>query len=61
MPTFFENFPVVLVDEQGIVEADIPFRRTEWKYGAAQVGATVELNGELRLDGVCFSDTVKKC
>uniref|UniRef100_A0A453JFT7 Photosystem II CP47 chlorophyll apoprotein n=1 Tax=Aegilops tauschii subsp. strangulata TaxID=200361 RepID=A0A453JFT7_AEGTS len=29
MPTFFETFPVVLVDEEGIVRADVPFRRAE--------------------------------
>merc|ERR1712118_456110 len=32
MPTFFETFPVVLVDEDGIVRADVPFRRAESKY-----------------------------
>ncbi|KAK5784000.1 hypothetical protein PVK06_038518 [Gossypium arboreum] len=31
MPTFFETFPVVLVDEDGIVRADVPFRRAESK------------------------------
>ena len=25
MPTFFETFPVVLVDGDGIVRADVPF------------------------------------
>ncbi|KAF0936104.1 hypothetical protein E2562_038738, partial [Oryza meyeriana var. granulata] len=42
MPTFFETFPVVLVDEEGIVRADVPFRRAESKYSVEQVGATVE-------------------
>ena len=27
MPIFFETFPVVLVDKEGIVKADVPFRR----------------------------------
>ncbi|QCD92446.1 photosystem II CP47 chlorophyll apoprotein [Vigna unguiculata] len=31
MPTFFETFPVVLVDGDGIVRADVPFRRAESK------------------------------
>lgn len=32
MPTFFETFPVLLIDKKGIVRADIPFRRLEAKY-----------------------------
>ncbi|GJW39364.1 photosystem II CP47 chlorophyll apoprotein [Tanacetum coccineum] len=32
MPTFFETFPVVLIDGDGIVRADVPFRRAESKY-----------------------------
>ncbi|KAJ3667700.1 hypothetical protein LUZ60_018609 [Juncus effusus] len=43
MPTFFETFPVVLVDEDGIVRADVPFRRAESKYSVEQVDpATVK-------------------
>ncbi|KAJ1683249.1 hypothetical protein LUZ63_021525 [Rhynchospora breviuscula] len=45
MPTFFETFPVVLVDEDGIVRADVPFRRAESKYSVEQVGVTVEFYG----------------
>jgi photosystem II CP47 chlorophyll apoprotein len=61
MPTFFETFPVVLVDEERIVQADVPFRRSESKYNVEQVGVTVEFYGG-ELDGVSFSDpaTVKK-
>ena len=61
MPTFFETFPVVLVDEDGIVRADVPFRRAESKYSVEQVGVTVTFNGG-ELDGLTFSDpsTVKK-
>nr|YP_009589692.1 photosystem II CP47 chlorophyll apoprotein [Selaginella remotifolia]QBL76275.1 photosystem II CP47 chlorophyll apoprotein [Selaginella remotifolia] len=61
MPTFFETFPVVLVDEEGIVRADVPFRRAESKYSVEQVGVAVEFYGG-ELDGVSFSDpaTVKK-
>ncbi|KAL5643533.1 hypothetical protein ACJX0J_003823 [Zea mays] len=47
MPTFFETFPVVLVDEEGIVRADVPFRRAESKYSVEQVGVTVEFYGEI--------------
>ncbi|GKD82312.1 photosystem II CP47 chlorophyll apoprotein [Tanacetum coccineum] len=32
MPTFFETFPVILIDGDGIVRADVPFRRAESKY-----------------------------
>ncbi|KAJ1680918.1 hypothetical protein LUZ63_023865 [Rhynchospora breviuscula] len=61
MPTFFETFPVVLVDEDGIVRADVPFRRAESKYSVEQVGVTVEFYGG-ELNGVSYSDpaTVKK-
>ena len=34
---FFETFPVVLVDGDGIVRADVPFRRAESKYSVEQV------------------------
>ncbi|KAJ3668343.1 hypothetical protein LUZ60_018186 [Juncus effusus] len=61
MPTFFETFPVVLVDEDGIVRADVPFRRAESKYSVEQVGVSVEFYGG-ELNGVSYSDpaTVKK-
>ncbi|CAL9193005.1 unnamed protein product, partial [Musa hybrid cultivar] len=61
MPTFFETFPVVLVDGDGIVRVDVPFRRAESKYRVEQVGVTVEFYGG-ELNGVSYSDpaTVKK-
>ncbi|KAB2054204.1 hypothetical protein ES319_A12G239300v1 [Gossypium barbadense] len=61
MPTFFETFPVVLVDGDRIVRADVPFRRAESKYSVEQVGVTVEFYGG-ELNGVSYSDpaTVKK-
>nr|GEU74015.1 photosystem II CP47, chloroplastic [Tanacetum cinerariifolium] len=61
MPTFFETFPVVLVDGDGIVRADVPFRRAESKYSVEQVGVTIEFYGG-ELNGVTYSDpvTVKK-
>jgi len=51
LPSFFETFPVVLVDEDGIIRADIPFRRAESKYSFEQTGVTAtfyggELNGQ---------------
>lgn len=60
MPTFFETFPVVLIDGDGIVRADVPFRRAESKYSVEQVGVTVEFYGG-ELNGVSYSDpaTVK--
>ncbi|KAB2074791.1 hypothetical protein ES319_A07G175400v1 [Gossypium barbadense] len=45
MPTFFGTFPVVLVDGDGIVRVDVPFRRAESKYSVEQVGVTVEFYG----------------
>jgi photosystem II CP47 chlorophyll apoprotein len=50
MPNFFENFPVVLTDAEGVVRADIPFRRSESKYSIEQTGVTVTVYGGL-LDG----------
>jgi photosystem II CP47 chlorophyll apoprotein len=60
MPTFFETFPVVLVDEEKIVRADVPFRIAEFKYNVEQVGVTIKFYGS-ELNGVSFSDptTVK--
>ncbi|KAL5696972.1 hypothetical protein ACHQM5_031179 [Ranunculus cassubicifolius] len=46
-----ELFVLVLVDGDGIVRADVPFRRAESKYSVEQVGVTVEFYGG-ELDGV---------
>jgi photosystem II CP47 chlorophyll apoprotein len=61
MPAFFETFPVVLIDKDGIIRADIPFRRAESKYSIEQVGVTVDFYGG-KLNGQSFKDapTVKK-
>lgn len=61
MPTFFETFPVILLDKDGVVRADVPFRRAESKYSIEQVGVSVTFYGG-ELDGLTFSDpaTVKK-
>src|SRR6476469_5844005 len=61
IPNFFENFPVVLTDSEGVVRADIPFRRAESKYSFEQTGVTVSFYGG-ELDGKTFSDpaTVKR-
>jgi photosystem II CP47 chlorophyll apoprotein len=45
LPNFFETFPVVLTDKDGIVRADIPFRRAESKYSFEQKGVTVSFYG----------------
>ncbi|CAH1423179.1 unnamed protein product [Lactuca virosa] len=57
MPTFFETDLVVLVDEDGIVRADVPFRMAESKYSFEQVGVNVEFYGG-ELKGVSYSDPV---
>ena len=51
MPTFFETFPVLLIDKDGVVRADVPFRRAESKYSIEQVGVSVTFYGG-ELDGV---------
>ncbi|MFB2939185.1 photosystem II chlorophyll-binding protein CP47 [Aerosakkonemataceae cyanobacterium BLCC-F154] len=55
LPNFFENFPVVLTDKDGIVRADIPFRRAESRYSFEQMGVTVSFLGGA-LDGKTFTD-----
>ena len=61
MPAFFETFPIILVDKDGVIRADIPFRRAESKYSIEQVGVSVDFYGG-KLNGQSFKDapTVKK-
>jgi len=61
IPTFFETFPVLLVDRDNLVCADIPFRRSESKYSIDQSGISVRFYGG-ELDGEIFTEpsTVKK-
>jgi photosystem II CP47 chlorophyll apoprotein len=55
LPNFFETFPIVLTDADGVVRADIPFRRAESALSVEQTGVTVSfLGGDL--DGKTFSD-----
>jgi photosystem II CP47 chlorophyll apoprotein len=55
LPNFFENFPVVLTDADGVVRADIPFRKAESKYSFEQTGVTVSFYGGA-LNGQTFKD-----
>jgi photosystem II CP47 chlorophyll apoprotein len=55
IPAFFETFPVILVDKDGIIRADIPFRRAESKYSIEQVGVSVDFYGG-KLNGQTFKD-----
>jgi photosystem II CP47 chlorophyll apoprotein len=55
LPNFFENFPVVLQDADGVVRADIPFRKAESKYSFEQAGVTVSFYGG-KLDGQTIKD-----
>ncbi|AES96773.1 photosystem II CP43 chlorophyll apoprotein [Medicago truncatula] len=57
---FFETFPVVLVDGDKLVRADVPFQRAELKYSVEQ-DVTVEFFGD-DLNAVGYSDpaVVKK-
>jgi photosystem II CP47 chlorophyll apoprotein len=54
MPSFFETFPVILLDQAGTVRADIPFRRAESRYSLEQTHVTVGFQGGL-LDGAEYS------
>jgi photosystem II CP47 chlorophyll apoprotein len=55
LPNFFENFPVVLEDSDGVIRADIPFRRSESKLSFEQTGVTVSFFGGA-FDGQTFTD-----
>lgn len=55
IPNFFENFPVLLTDADGVIRADIPFRRAESKYSFEQVGVTATFFGG-QLNGQTFTD-----
>jgi photosystem II CP47 chlorophyll apoprotein len=61
LPNFFENFPTVLIDANGVVRADIPFRKAESKLSFEQTGVTVSFFGG-QLDGQSYTDAavVKK-
>jgi photosystem II CP47 chlorophyll apoprotein len=61
LPNFFETFPVVLTDSEGVIRADIPFRRSESRYSFEQTGVTVSFYGG-ELGGKTFTDapSVKK-
>jgi photosystem II CP47 chlorophyll apoprotein len=55
LPNFFETFPIVLTDADGVVRADIPFRRAESALSVEQTGVTVSfLGGDL--NGQTFTD-----
>ncbi len=55
MPNFFETFPIVLSDEDGVIRADIPFRRAESKLSVEQSGVTATIYGGA-LDGQTFTN-----
>ncbi len=55
LPNFFESFPVILTDSEGIVRADIPFRRAESRYSFEQAGITASFYGGA-LNGQVFKD-----
>lgn len=58
MPAFFETFPVILTDKEGVVRADIPFRRAESKYSVEQTSVTVSFLGG-SLNGQSFTDPME--
>ncbi len=50
MPSFFETFPTLFVDREGVVKADQPFRRAEAKYALEGIHLSVVISGGA-LDG----------
>lgn len=58
IPNFFETFPVLLTDKDGVVRADIPFRRAESKYSFEQSGVTVSFYGG-ELNGQTFNNPLE--
>jgi photosystem II CP47 chlorophyll apoprotein len=61
MPSFFESFPLMLTDKEGIVRADIAYRRAESKYSIEQEGVSCRIYGGAT-DGSVYKDVglVKK-
>jgi photosystem II CP47 chlorophyll apoprotein len=55
LPNFFESFPVILTDSEGVVRADVPFRRAESRYSFEQAGITASFYGGA-LNGQTFTD-----
>lgn len=53
--TLYETQPVVLIDKDGVVRADIPFQRSESQYSFEQVGVSVSFVGG-KLNGQSFDD-----
>ncbi len=58
LPNFFESFPVIMTDAEGVVRADIPFRRAESRYSFEQAGVTASFYGGA-LNGQTFTDANK--
>jgi photosystem II CP47 chlorophyll apoprotein len=58
LPNFFESFPVVLTDSEGVVRADVPFRRAESRYSFEQAGITATFYGGA-LNGQTFKDATQ--
>ena len=57
VPSFFESFPVVLLDDLSVVRADQPFRRAESKYALERLGISVACADEVRSGLVTNSHT----
>jgi photosystem II CP47 chlorophyll apoprotein len=58
LPNFFETFPVILSDKEGVIRADLPFRRAESKNSFEQAGVTVSFYGG-DLNGKTFTDSAE--
>jgi len=61
MSAFFETFPLVLLDKDGIVRGDIAFRRAESQYSIEQSGISLTFyGGSLSGQRIVDAPTVKK-
>lgn len=47
IPSFFENFPTLIIDKGGKVRSDIPFRRSESFLSIETIGITLYVDGGL--------------
>ena len=55
MPAFFETFPLILIDQQGTLRADIPFRRAQSVNSIEQTQVVLYFSGGI-FSGISYSE-----
>jgi photosystem II CP47 chlorophyll apoprotein len=60
IPSFFETFPVLLLDKVGSLRADIAFRRSSSRYSIEQVGVVCFIFGGRRNGSQLYSSSLVK-